>query len=678
MTQPPCGWIIIRIHDLFRNRARWLEQGMEMREAMSKTKIGKVMKAQQSQHKSASTAHPEREEPSEMLVVTPGAKQNGDVSKQDLQRALQESRDSEARLRKIIDTIPTLAWCNLSDGSNDFVNQRWSDYTGLSQADVKRVGCKVAIYPEDLPKWLDQWRGLIASGTGGEIEARLRRHDGAYRWFLIRVEPLQEESGEILRWYGTNTDIEDRKLAEEKLRQEERELRQITDAIPHNIVVMEPDGTRLYANRTFHEYTGMKPEEIDSDSFHAEKTHPDDLERLNNERQAGLERGEPFEIESRARGKDGRYRWFIVRYSPFRDEQGRLVRWYATGTDIDDRKRNEERTQNENLVLREEIDRSSMFEEIVGSSEPLRQVLSQVSKVAPTDSTVLILGETGTGKELIARAIHKRSNRSGRAFIRVNCAAIPASLIASELFGHEKGAFTGAMQRRVGRFESADSGTIFLDEVGDLPPETQIALLRVLQEREFERVGGSQTVAVDVRVIAATNADLSAAVAEGSFRQDLFYRLNVFPIQIPALRERVDDIPLLVEYLIDRYAKAAGKKIRNINKGTLELFQTYDWPGNVRELQNVIERAVILSDGETFSVDETWLTPVTPKTAASSVPLVANLIDHEREMIETALREAEGLISGPTGAAIKLGIPRQTLESKIRKLRINRHRFKTS
>jgi len=329
-------------------------------------------------------------------------------------------------------------------------------------------------------------------------------------------------------------------------------------------------------------------------------------------------------------------------------------------------------------VLREEIDRSSMFEEIVGSSEPLRRVLSQVAKVAPTDSTVLILGETGTGKELIARAIHKRSNRSLRAFIRVNCAAIPPSLIASELFGHEKGAFTGAMQRRVGRFESADSGTIFLDEVGDLPPETQIALLRVLQEREFERVGGSQTVQVDVRVLAATNADLSAAVAEGAFRQDLFYRLNVFPIRIPALRERVDDISLLVEYLIDRYAQAAGKKFRTMDKGTLELFQTYDWPGNVRELQNVIERAVILSDGETFRVDETWLTPVTPKAAATSVPLVANLVDHEREMIESALQEAEGLISGPTGAATKLGIPRQTLESKIRKLGINRHRFKTS
>jgi formate hydrogenlyase transcriptional activator len=402
------------------------------------------------------------------------------------------------------------------------------------------------------------------------------------------------------------------------------------------------------------------------------------LERLKNERLTGLERGEPFEIESRVRGKDGRYRWFLVRYNPFRDEQGRIVRWYATGTDIDDRKRSEERTQNENLVLREEIERSSMFEEIVGSSEGLRQVLAQVSKVAPTDSTVLILGETGTGKELIARAIHNLSKRAIRAFIRVNCAAIPPALVASELFGHEKGSFTGAFQRRLGRFESADGGTIFLDEVGELPPETQVALLRVLQEREFERVGGSQTVQVDVRVLAATNADLSAAVAEGTFRQDLFYRLNVFPIRIPALRERVDDISLLVEYLIDRYAQAAGKKFRNINKGTLDLFQTYDWPGNVRELQNVIERAVILSDGETFSVDETWLTPVTPKTAAPSVPLVANLIDHEREMIETALREAEGLVSGPTGAATKLGIPRQTLESKIRKLGINRHRFKTS
>ncbi len=635
------------------------------------------MKAREAQLKTVST-DAEKVDVSDNLKFTLGEKQNDDVSQQDLQRALKESRDSEARLRKIIDTIPALAWCNLSDGSNEFVNQRWSDYTGLSQAEVKRVGCKVAIHPEDLPKWLDHWRALMASGAGGEIEARLRRHDGTYRWFLIRVEPLQEESGEILRWYGTNTDIEDRKRTEVKLREDEREIRRITDAIPQTIMVLNPSGVPIYANQALLDYTGFTIDDVVSADFRARIFHPEDLERLQAEREAGLSRGLPFEIEQRTLRKDGRYRWFLIQFNPLRDEHGEIIRWYATGTDIDDRKRNEERTQNENLVLREEIDRSSMFEEIVGSSEPLRRVLSQVAKVAPTDSTVLILGETGTGKELIARAIHKRSNRSGRAFIRVNCAAIPPSLIASELFGHEKGAFTGAMQRRVGRFESADSGTIFLDEVGDLPPETQIALLRVLQEREFERVGGSQTVPVDVRVVAATNADLSAAVTEGTFRQDLFYRLNVFPIRIPALRERADDIPLLVEYLIDRYAQAAGKKIKNINKGTMELFQDYDWPGNVRELQNVIERAVILSDGETFSVDETWLTPVTPKVVTTTAPLVANLMDHEKEMIENALREAEGLISGPTGAATKLGIPRQTLESKIRKLGINRHRFRTS
>jgi formate hydrogenlyase transcriptional activator len=635
------------------------------------------MKAREAQLKTVST-DAEKVDVSDNLKFTLGEKQNDDVSQQDLQRALKESRDSEARLRKIIDTIPALAWCNLSDGSNEFVNQRWSDYTGLSQAEVKRVGCKVAIHPEDLPKWLDQWRALIASGAGSEIEARLRRHDGTYRWFLIRVEPLQEESGRILRWYGTNTDIEDRKRTEEKLREDEREIRRITDAIPQTIMVLNPSGVPIYANQALLDYTGFTIDDVVSADFRARIFHPEDLERLQSEREAALLRGLPFEIEQRTLRKDGRYRWFLIQFNPLRDEHGEIIRWYATGTDIDDRKRNEDRTRNENLVLREEIDRSSMFEEIVGSSEPLRRVLSQVAKVAPTDSTVLILGETGTGKELIARAIHKRSNRSGRAFIRVNCAAIPPSLIASELFGHEKGAFTGAMQRRVGRFESADSGTIFLDEVGDLPPETQIALLRVLQEREFERVGGSQTVPVDVRVVAATNADLSAAVTEGAFRQDLFYRLNVFPIRIPALRERADDIPLLVEYLIDRYAQAAGKKIKKINKGTMELFQDYDWPGNVRELQNVIERAVILSDGETFSVDETWLTPVTPKVGTTTAPLVANLMDHEKEMIENALREAEGLISGPTGAATKLGIPRQTLESKIRKLGINRHRFKTS
>src|SRR5713226_7776198 len=639
------------------------------------------MKAREAHHKKILT-DVEGVEDSDKLVVTPGEKQNGDASKQDLQRALQESRDSEARLRKIIDTIPTLAWCNLTDGSNDFVNRRWSDYTGLSQEEVKRVGCKVAIHPEDLPKWLDQWRSLLASGAGGEIEARLRRHDGDYRWFLIRVEPLQEESGEILRWYGTNTDIEDRKRTEEKLREDEREIRRITDAIPQTIMVLDPSGVPIYANQALLDYTGRTIDDVISSNFRAHIFHPEDLERLHDEREAALLRGLPFEIEQRALRKDGRYRWFLIQFNPLRDEHREIIRWYATGTDIDDRKRREERTQNENLVLREEIDRSSMFEEIVGSSEPLRRVLSQVAKVAPTDSTVLILGETGTGKELIARAIHKRSNRSSRAFVGVNCAAIPSALIASELFGHEKGAFTGAMQRRVGRFESADSGTIFLDEVGDLPPETQIALLRVLQEREFERVGGNLSISVDVRIVAATHRNLMAAVAAGTFREDLFYRLNVFPVLIPSLRERVNDIPLLVEYLIDRYAKKAGKNIRKIEKKTLELFKAYKWPGNIREMQNVVERAVILSDGETFSVDETWLThDSSPRPSALDMPLRSSLRlddNQEKEIIETALAECGGRISGPSGAATKLGIPRQTLESKIANLGINKHRFKSA
>jgi PAS domain S-box-containing protein len=434
-------------------------------------------------------------------------------------------------------------------------------------------------------------------------------------------------------------------------------------------------------NRVALDYTGLTMSEVMAPDYRARVFHPDDVERLRDERQKALSRGTPFENEQRVRRSDGQYRWFLIRYNPLRDEKGQTIRWYATGTDIEDRKQAEERVRSENLALREEIDRSSMFEEIVGSSDALRRVLAEVAKVAPTDSTVLILGETGTGKELIARAIHKRSTRSTRAFIRVNCAAIPPSLIASELFGHEKGAFTGALQRRLGRFEAADGGTIFLDEIGELPMETQIALLRVLQERELERIGSSQSISVDVRVLAATNRDLKAAVTAGTFRQDLFYRLNVFPIQMPALRERVDDISLLVEYLIERYARRAAKKIRTIDGKTMKLLQAYDWPGNIRELQNVIERAIVLCDGDMFSVDEAWfkreLSSELPRRNMQERRLGRLDRDREKEMIEAALAGSEGRISGPSGAAAKLGIPRQTLESKIASLGINKHRFKS-
>jgi transcriptional regulator with GAF, ATPase, and Fis domain len=338
-----------------------------------------------------------------------------------------------------------------------------------------------------------------------------------------------------------------------------------------------------------------------------------------------------------------------------------------------------EQLYRENLALRDEVDRVSMFEEIVGTSPALQAALSRAVKVAATDSTVLITGETGTGKELVARAIHRRSDRASRGFVSVNCAAIPRDLIASELFGHEKGAFTGATQQRPGRFELANGGTLFLDEVGELPAETQIALLRVLQEHEFERVGGTRRIRADVRVIAATNRDLQAAISAGSFRSDLFYRLHVFPIEIPSLRERRTDIPLLVEYFIDRYARKAGKNIKRVNKKTLECLQLYLWPGNIRELQNVIERSVILCETEIFSIDENWLPqeppPLTPESK-QQVELPRRLLVQEKDMIEAALKDTRGRVSGPTGAAVKLGIARSTLESKIRSLKIDKNRFK--
>src|SRR6266853_840669 len=469
----------------------------------------------------------------------------------------------------------------------------------------------------------------------------------------------------------------ERERSRSALTKSEAELRTIIDAIPQLIIAVGADGTFLYANQALRDYTGLTKEEVRSGGFR-EVFHPEGSERLCAERDAAISRGVPFDYERRVRRRDGEYRWLLVHYNPLRDEAGDVIRWYATATDIEDRKQAEERMRNENIALREEIDRFAMYEAIVGSSEALRGVLSQITKVAPTDSTVLISGETGTGKELIASAIHKRSKRSARAFIRVNSAAIPPSLIAAELFGHEKGAFTGAIQRRAGRFESADGGTIFLDEIGELSPEVQIALLRVLQEREFERVGNSQPISINVRVLAATNRDLEAAVAAGTFRQDLFYRLNVFPIRVPSLRERKDDIPLLVEYLVERYAKRAAKKISHIKKKTLDLPQAYDWPGNIRELQNVIERAVVLCEDETFTVDETWLKRESPRSSGPTEPLVAHLSEREKELIEAALAESQGQVAGPTGAAAKLGIPRQTLEWKIRKLGIDRHRFKTA
>jgi PAS domain S-box-containing protein len=469
------------------------------------------------------------------------------------------------------------------------------------------------------------------------------------------------------------TDITERKTDEAKIREQELERRQMLDLAPQLIAVFGSRRERLFANRMALEYFGLTLDEW-RNTPHGVVGHPDDFKRVQLQWDPAMLTGSAFEIELRMRKSDGTFRWFLNRFNPMRDDEGQVLRWYVACTDIEDRKQAEERLRQENVVLREEIDKASMFEEIVGASPALQAVLSRVSKVAPTDSTVLITGETGTGKELVARAIHRRSSRVSRAFISVNCAAIPRDLIASELFGHEKGAFTGAIQRRLGRFELADGGTIFLDEVGELAPDTQVALLRVLQEREFERVGGQHPIRVDVRVIAATNRDLTEAVAGGTFRRDLFYRLNVFPLEVPPLRERQQDIAVLVEYFIDRYARKAGKTIRQVSKRALDRLKAYPWPGNVRELQNVIERSVIVSDTDEFTVDESWLS--TRPIVESRLGMSTALASHEKALIEDALRATEGRVFGPSGAAARLGLARSTLESKIRALRINKRRFR--
>ncbi len=451
---------------------------------------------------------------------------------------------------------------------------------------------------------------FLATGVFQAYEKEYLRKDGSRVPVLVGGAQFQSANEGVV----FVLDLSEQKSAEGKIREQEAELRQILDFAPWHVAVLGADGKAIYLNKAGLDYHGLTREAWQNYDPH-KLIHPDDHDQiLTGAGAAKLLGDQPFETEARLLRNDGKYRWFLFRFNPLRDREGRITRWYVTGTDIEDRKQTEERLQNENVALREEIDKASMFEEIVGTSPALKSVLSRISKVAPSDSTVLVTGETGTGKELVARAIHRRSARAPRAFVSVNCAAIPHDLIASELFGHEKGAFTGATQQRLGRFELANGGTLFLDEVGDLPAETQIALLRVLQEHEFERVGGTRRIRVDVRVIAATNRDLQTAINAGSFRSDLFYRLNVFPIEIPSLRERRVDIPLLVEYFIDRYARKAGKRFTTVDKKTLRLLESYNWPGNIRELQNVIERSVIVCETSNFSVDESWLSQTAVRT----------------------------------------------------------------
>jgi PAS domain S-box-containing protein len=539
-------------------------------------------------------------------------------------------------------------------------------------ADFVNLGWFELIHPDDLDETIKAWSHAAKTGSSYHVKHRLRRADGEFRWFLVRGEPFRDAEGRVVQFFGLNVDITEQEQLTKALRKSEEEFRLIVDLSPQLVVVLGPKRERLYLNRTAIDYLGISLDEWLLGTRGTE-IHPDDRERQS-AFESRLSVDSTYETELRVRKSDGSYRWLLARFNPLRDDQGQLLRWCIACTDIEERKRAEEKLQQENIALRAEIEKTSMFEEIVGTSPTLTTVLSRVSKVAGTDSTVLIVGETGTGKELIARAIHRRSPRSPKAFVAVNCAAIPRELVASELFGHEKGAFTGATHRRLGRFELADGGTIFLDEVSELLPDMQAALLRVLQEREFERIGGNDAICADVRVIAATNRDLVRAVADGSFRRDLYYRLNVFPVEMPPLRERREDIPELVNYFVERYAQKAGKVFLRINGRTLHHLRSYPWPGNVRELQNVIERSVIVCDSEEFKIDESWLSAGPP--VESPIVLSSTLASHERAIIEEALRACGGRVFGPSGAATRLGIPRSTLESKIRALKIDKSHFR--
>jgi PAS domain S-box-containing protein len=599
---------------------------------------------------------------------------------EELQQGRTAQEEHARELRQVIDVAPLHMFIWEPDASASYGNRTALEYFGAIPPKHPIEFLELVTHPEDLDKLKGGIQQAMARGEAFEMETRMRRHDGQYRWFVYQLYPLRDEQGRITRWCGTRIDIEEQKRAAERAKKEYlelqdhfSELQQIMDVVPQHMYIIRPDGGAGRSNKAVYDFFGPFKAEQPKE-FLCKFAHPDDVDKLWSDFQKARQNGHAFHVEARFRGRDGQYRWFLEHLVPIRDTQGRVLRWCGVRTDIDEQKREQDRAQRENLALREEIDKVSMFEEIVGMSAPLQAVLTRVAKVAPSDSTVLITGETGTGKELIARAIHKRSPRASRAFVSVNCAAIPRDLIASELFGHEKGAFTGALQRRLGRFELAEGGTIFLDEIGELSTEMQIALLRVLQEREFDRVGGTRPIRADVRVIAATHRDLPAAIQAGTFRSDLFYRINVFPIEVPPLRARKEDIRILVEYFIERYASKGGKKFTSIDKKSLALLHSYSWPGNIRELQNVIERSVIVCDTDEFSVDESWLS-VKP---ASSRPLSEELVEQEKERIEATLAQTKGRISGPAGAAAKLGIPASTLDSKIKSLKIDKRRFQKS
>jgi PAS domain S-box-containing protein len=544
-------------------------------------------------------------------------------------------------------------------------------------------------HPDGRPITYDEWplSKALRGESVADWEVLVRRLDNGLEWFLsYSGEPVRDELGEQVLALLVTHDITERKASEEALRQSEARFREMADTAPVMIWIAGTDNLCTYVNKQWLDFAGRSIDEELGNGW-TDRIHPDDRSLCRETYDSASGRKEPFTLEYRLRRADGAFRWVLDTGTPRFSSAEEFLGYIGSCVDITDRKESEEALQTaleevnqlknqlheENIYLREEIKLEHNFSEIVGHGDAIKYVLHKIEQVAPTDSTVLIMGETGTGKELVARAIHSESLRRDYPLVKINCAALSASLIENELFGHEKGAFTGAASRKIGRFELADRATLFLDEIGELPQELQVKLLRVIQEGEFERLGSTRTLKVNVRIIAATNRNLLEEVHKGFFREDLWYRLNVFPITMPPLRQRVEDIPLLVEHFVNNFSKKMGRKITSVAPATMNALRNYSWPGNIRELANVIERAVIKNGGEVLHISN-----ISEALPAKAQPTASKTLEEtEREYIIAVLEKTGGKIEGPHGAAQILGLHPSTLRSRIAKLRIQKtqHNF---
>ena len=588
-------------------------------------------------------------------------------------------RESENRFRTLANSSPVLIWVNGLDGC-EFVNRSYLEFVGRSMEEVMRMDWSTAIHPDDVDRYLGSYKLAFANQAAFEAPFRFRRADGEYRWFKSVGLPRFTSDGSFIGYVGSSLDITDIKNVEEALRESEARFRYMADHAPVMIWVSGADRKSTYFNKNWLEFTGRSLEEEIGGGWQT-GLHAEDQSSCKQTFELAFEKKESFRIEYRLRRADGVYRWVLDCGAPRFSSDGEFLGFIGSCIDITERKESEDALQKahhelselkneleaENIYLHAKLQLGEPFGEIVGQSEAIKYVHFKTGQVAPTDSTVLITGETGTGKELVARAIHSASKRSTQPLIKVNCAALSPTLIESELFGHEKGAFTGAGARKIGRFELADGGTIFLDEIGELPLESQVKLLRVIQEAEIERVGGTKTLKIDVRIIAATNRDLKAEVEKGTFRQDLWYRLNVFPITVPPLSQRREDIPLLIEHFVEKSAKKFNKTIKSVPTKTMQRLKAHSWPGNIRELANIIERAVIHSQGNVLQLADRFDEPL---NGVAESPVSLEKV--ERDYIVRTLENTGWRIEGPHGAARVLGLNPSTLRTRMAKLQIQR------